>query len=537
MSTYKNDQFYGWKNYESLDPTKRNSNDNPQYLWPSSVRRNSIDGTTKPVKRGYMRALTEALPGGTASAALKQLGASRLFFQFNPDTITRSVEARNDVQYWMNMDPIQLTQPMPGTINFAFELLFNREAEVASGKVEGGGTVSVRAANAQGYTTVSTIPNAQNPAVVGVLADLYKFDQIIGQGINQASIEAFVKNAIAMQNKNVQNSKKKSSSSSQEDTNNATKDDEDIDPVVEPLSDADQKLIRENLALNVGNSAFLVANPIRIVFSSLFMVEGYVTNASVVFNKFNPSMVPTQCVVSVNMQALYIGFAKKDTFLTYNAKKVEEALAEQEGDEAEEKARQDAEQSFAQAFADKGFSKKNETIETKSSLIRSAYDLVDQDGRRLFYTSLQPSKDLLSAIKDGQISKITATAVWTVQYKGNTSSIPANSYAKDTKWEGTSNVDLDLSNLKKAYKFEFDRPSLTIGKLFDKTATSIYTTTVKITFNYTTGNGTTVESKQTINWTATADYEQSTGKKAEFGKYYILSNGNTEVQNDPVNRF
>lgn len=537
MSGYSNDQFYGWNRYEALDPTKRNSNDNPQYLWPSSVRRNSIDGSKKPVRRGYMRMLSEALTNSGSSTTLKNLGSNRLFFQFNPDTITRSVNARNDVQYWMNMDPIQLTQPVPGDQNFAFELLFNREAEVASGKVAGDNTVSVRAANPQGFTTVSTLPSTQNPAIVGVLADLYKFDQIIGQGINQDSINAFVDNAVAMQNKKVADSKKKNPSNSQEDPKNATKDEEDIDPVVEPLSTEDRQLIKENLTLNVGNSAFLVANPIRIVFSSLFMVEGYVTSASVVFNKFNPAMVPTQCVVSVNMQALYIGFAKKDTFLTSNAKRVEEALAEQEGDEAEEKARQDAEQAFVQAFADKGFSKKNETIETKSSLIRSAYDLVDQDGRRLFYTSLQPSNQLLSAIKDGQISKITATAVWSVQYKGNTSSIPGGSYAKDTKWEEVSNVDLDLSNLKKAYKFEFNRPSLTVGKLFDKTATSIYTTTVKITFNYTTGNGTTVESKQTINWTATADYRQNTGKKAEFGKYYILSNGNTEVQNDPVNRF
>lgn len=531
MSIYKNDQFYGWKNYEKLDPNTRSSNDNPDFLWPSSTRRNAITGTTRPVQRGYMRMLSEALARSGSSTSLKNLGSNRLFFQFNPDTITRSVNARNDVQYWMNMDPIQLTQPIPGDQNFAFELLFNREAEVASGKVEGGGTISVRAANGQGYTTVSTIPNAQNPAVVGVLADLYKFDQIIGQGVNQATIEAFVANAVAMQEKNVANSNKKNPSNSQEDPKNATKDEEDIDPVVEPLSAGDRQLIRENLSLNVGNSAFLVANPIRIVFSSLFMVEGYVTSASVVFNKFSPTMVPTQCVVSVSMQALYIGFAKKDTFLTSNAKRVEEVLAEQEKDEAAEQARQNAEQTFIKGFADTGFTRR---FDTNQSTVRGAYDLLDQDGRRELIVRLSPSNQLLSAIKDGQVASITATATWTVQYKGNSSSIPTNSYEINKTWSEVSNINLELSDLKRAYTFEFTRPNLESGKLFDKTGTSSYATEVKITFTYANGNGTTVESKQTLNWSSTTEYRQNSGRKTEFGKYYILSNGAPEIRTAPV---
>lgn len=525
MSNYNNDQFYNWSRYETLDPTKRLATDNPSFLWPSSSRRNAIDGSSRPARRGYMRLLSEALERSGSSAALKQLGSNRLFFQFNPDTITRSVSARNDVQYWMNMDPIQLTQPIPGDQNFAFELMFNREAEVASGKVSGfSGGASTRArVGPRGELITEGLPNSQNPAIVGVLADLYKFDQIIGQGINQASIEAFVANAIALQNKAVEESKKKKQKNDdEENAENATKDDEDVEQTVEPLSDDDKRLIRENLALNVGNSAFLVANPIRIVFSSLFMVEGYVTAASVVFNKFNPSMVPTQCVVTVNMQALYIGFAKKDTFLTYNAKRVQEALEEQEEQEREEATRQNAEQSFIQGFADSGFKRR---FNVEQSNIKGAYDLVDQDGGRKFSIRLDPSDDLKTAIKDGQVSKITASATWTVQYKGNTSSIPASSYAVDTTWTATQNVDFQLSDLSRAYELKFDRPSLTVGKLFDKTNTSQYTTTVKITFTYTSGNGLTVNSKQNLNWTSSTRYEPVLGKATQFGLYYTLSNG------------
>jgi hypothetical protein len=48
------------------------------------------------------------------------------------------------------------------------------------------------------------------------------------------------------------------------------------------------------------------------------MVEGIATNVEVNFTKFSQTMVPTQCTVSIDMYALYIGFAKKNTFLYDN---------------------------------------------------------------------------------------------------------------------------------------------------------------------------------------------------------------------------
>jgi len=48
------------------------------------------------------------------------------------------------------------------------------------------------------------------------------------------------------------------------------------------------------------------------------MIEGFVTSSSVNIHKFNNKFIPTQAVVSLSIQALYIGFAKKQTQLTTN---------------------------------------------------------------------------------------------------------------------------------------------------------------------------------------------------------------------------
>jgi len=70
------------------------------------------------------------------------------------------------------------------------------------------------------------------------------------------------------------------------------------------------------LGLNRGNTAFLLPLPVRVVFSSLYIVEGLVQDFNVLFTKFSTNMVPMQCSVTVTFEAKYIGFAKKDTFFT-----------------------------------------------------------------------------------------------------------------------------------------------------------------------------------------------------------------------------
>lgn len=81
-------------------------------------------------------------------------------------------------------------------------------------------------------------------------------------------------------------------------------------------SDWNPDQARNFLDKNLGNQAFLIPNPVRVVFSSLFMVDGFVTSMTVSHVRFNENMVPMTCYVDVQMQAVYIGFARKDTFLT-----------------------------------------------------------------------------------------------------------------------------------------------------------------------------------------------------------------------------
>lgn len=335
-TNYATNQFYNFSRYEGgRNPDMIGKTDNPRFLWPSPTNTNANTRTTFPLQRGYMRMITE----GYADAALgSKLKHKRFHFQFNPDVLVRSVTARNDVQFWMNQDPGQLVSPIPGDANFAFEFILNREAEMASGTVASGttqaspGLVKNKAGHPslQGNTgtgvpgwrpqtaghpslqgsTATGLPGWQQTSVIskanqvpnqiGVLADLLVFDSIIGQGINADLIASITKqyqaNVIAAQ----------------------------VAANAAPPVDGEDKVVpteqlgvlSKTLQLSTNNSAFLISQPVRIVFSSLYMVEGFITSSTVTFNKFNLAMVPTQCTVSINMQAMYIGFAARDTFLT-----------------------------------------------------------------------------------------------------------------------------------------------------------------------------------------------------------------------------
>ena len=78
----------------------------------------------------------------------------------------------------------------------------------------------------------------------------------------------------------------------------------------------DRAAAYEILDSNKGNAAILMPNPVRIMFSGMFMVDGFITGTSVDYLKFTTNMVPVQCRVTLSMNAVYIGFAREDTFLT-----------------------------------------------------------------------------------------------------------------------------------------------------------------------------------------------------------------------------
>ena len=121
---------------------------------------------------------------------------------------------------------------------------------------------------------------------IGVLADIMVMDQITGQRLTAEAIKFSEKWALVRPDE-----------------------DGNVSPE-EPISaDRQQSLLDVNLT----NSAFLIPNPIRVVFSENFMVDGYVNTVSVSIQKFSPDMVPTVCTVDISMHALYQGFARRST--------------------------------------------------------------------------------------------------------------------------------------------------------------------------------------------------------------------------------
>jgi len=236
---------------------------------------------SKELDRGFMRNLSS--PGQTQVGEFKR---QRLNFQFNPSDILQSVQMRQDVYLPILQDPSQFAQPMSAVASFNFDLLFDRTMEVGRGASRPqGGTVDV----------FGDINPSDSVYEIGVLSDLQVLYSIIGQGFSNDFI-----------NQQLQTIKQLAKASLLDGEDLSTEASEIDAATVESFSGS----------ANLGNNAFLIPMPVRIVFSELFMVDGFVTGTSVRFTKFNTNMVPIQASVGLSMNALYIGFAKEDTFLT-----------------------------------------------------------------------------------------------------------------------------------------------------------------------------------------------------------------------------
>ena len=284
---------------------------NPPFIYPGPGSKNAVYAQTTEIKRGYIRRLTEFYERMKNNdqqidnpSTLQNL---RCNFQFNPSSITRSMQANYDMQFFFNQEPSQLAQPIPGQAGFAFELLFNREAEVHSKSYVGpGGGTPIKVAGFDNRLTTNPeffINNTYDPSWVteiGVLADIMILDDIVGQGLAKDLLD------------NINNNSMKFSTQGKSTTSNADEgDQQDTDATAQWDSNR-----LAGFSANLGNKAFLTPTPVRILFSPWFMVEGFVMSYNVTFNKFTPSMIPTQAVVAVQMQALYVGFAQQKTFLT-----------------------------------------------------------------------------------------------------------------------------------------------------------------------------------------------------------------------------
>jgi hypothetical protein len=279
---------------------------NPNFTYPTrSIRFLEAQAALDKVKdsyklhRGYIRNLDQPALG-------KDFPVSKCKFQFNPQEIRQDVQMRQDVYHAILQDPAQLTQPLGAETSFSFDLVFDRSMELASGKTKGNYGDYNAVANINGSKGLNDVYD------IGVLADLRVFYAVIGQGFSKEMLEF----QTAAAKKAYETAEASGASAGS--------------PAVEYLYDDEE--IKKTLEVNYGNSAFLMPNPVRVMFSSLFMVDGFVTATSVAFLKFNTNMVPMQCKVTISMSAMYIGFAKQDTFLTTSFK-----------DAAERKSAEDAE--------------------------------------------------------------------------------------------------------------------------------------------------------------------------------------------------
>lgn len=272
--------------------------------------------TSVKLQRGFMRNLsTDFGSVGTKGAPTNY----RLKFQFNPATIQQNVEARQDMYLSVLQDPTQLVQPVAASTAFSFELLFDRTHELMNGGVN----ADLRSLNGQ-TTTDNTSGDA---ADVGVMADLSVLYAIIGQGFDATVMSAQYN--IVRDNARREYERAVAQGDPNFTIAVAVPDEETsgTKTIFREKSTFDQyfnkfiegtKFISNSGGgnLNLGNSAFLVPTPIRIVFSALYMIDGYVMSSSVIFTKFNTNMVPTQCRVLLNINAVYIGFARDKTFVS-----------------------------------------------------------------------------------------------------------------------------------------------------------------------------------------------------------------------------
>lgn len=290
-------------NSEYVNAFEGNRNElyeNKAFAFPSQQRHNisnldrsNLQKLESKIVRGFMRSIVF---GGDVAAnfGFKDRSNLRLNFQFNPEYIERRVSQSPGAMNPLLQDPAALTQAVPGTAQFNFTMMFNREAEVANydEKENGAGLLGVGDDIESAY---------KDPGRVGVMHDLSIFDKIIGQGISTELIDIIT------------------AYTQQQNVAYANSEDEDIKKKALTEESIETALIGRGegfLYQNLGNSAFINPMPVRIVFSDLFMVEGLVVSSAVAFQKFSQNMIPTICQVNCEVYALYFGFAQKKAFLS-----------------------------------------------------------------------------------------------------------------------------------------------------------------------------------------------------------------------------
>lgn len=325
MAGYASNQFNRFNDYES-GTIARTTEDNPDFLYPGGTFPNIYDApnnviTPTTVQRGFIRGIYPDVLNNIAEDGKKykdiKAPVRRCFFQFNPSLILRSVQASSTTLNPLLQNATELLQPIPGQASFEFQLLFNREREVSNRKFISDGQIKDVRELREGLDRYgSTVGDKairyaqEHVGDLGVFSDLYVLDSIIGQSITNDMVESI--SAYWNITRDLRSTTTTTKQTDEKDTDKNT----NTETNIWENTDFNTSDIRQRIESVLGNSAFLSPLPVRIVFSSLFMVEGFVTASNVAFHKFNSQMIPTVCQVTLNVQALYIGFAKQKSYVT-----------------------------------------------------------------------------------------------------------------------------------------------------------------------------------------------------------------------------
>lgn len=235
------------------------------------------------LKKGYIRNL-QVDPGQRIT---------KCHFQFNPTTLNQSVSQNSQILNFLQQNMAQYAQPMPSNVNFQFQLMFDRSKELNNyiGAVE------------QGLDT-GALWAKTDPSVVGVLHDIGTLYEAIGVGLSDSQQEYMLSTLEDQIKAELLQESQEGATDLQTDT--------DVSEAIAERRDQASNL----LEINRGNTGFLLPIPVRVVFSSLYIVEGLVQNVSVRYVKFTRNLVPMQATVEITLEGKYIGFAKKDTFFS-----------------------------------------------------------------------------------------------------------------------------------------------------------------------------------------------------------------------------
>lgn len=343
-----------WRSGYNLS-TPENYTQNQKFIYPDRLIRSfngKRDGsfadrvTPSLMKRGYIRNLSDmVVPSGARPV--------RCQFQFNPSRLDHSVQQNTTIRNFLLQTPSDMAQPVPGNTSFRFELFFDRTMEFNN---------SVTGSD---FDPENAWANS-SPHYVGVLHDLGILYSCIGVGQSKEGKDY----ALELYQQQLYNEQNTTDRLWEEQYGGQDSDTEDSSAVA-PAT-VEPNALSDFLDVNVGNSAFLLPYPVRAVFSSLYVVEGFVGSVAVTFNKFSQSMVPLQCVVVLEMEAKYIGFAKEKTFFS-------EMLTKQRETAIEEATRQASIQTLIRGIVDDDFTQMNFAIKPAVSLGFDDSNALDAD--------------------------------------------------------------------------------------------------------------------------------------------------------------